>query len=181
MAHAQAVSRPEIFADADEYRFDETREAPCSVHHLIDPGLTAWAISQGVRYLIPSREGAHFMRLSERVFLISLTGGQPLHDDRHLADIDDAAGVSEHTWNFVLDGRDQMLLCEVAPDIYEHFELSEGAFIYMNTMNRHLVSRKDPAAAAYLIQVCGYGPDEGQNALRDIIQTLNNRPLPQAL
>src|SRR3546814_12872363 len=109
--------------------------------------------------MITSREGASFARLAKDVFLIPVFGGQFLHHDRHLSTIskDEAGGFSEHTWNLVAEGSDdQMLVLEVSEKMFEHFTLERGAFIYMNTMNLHMISRKSPNNVVVIVQVEGF-------------------------
>src|SRR3546814_18193994 len=79
--------------------------------------------------------------------------------DLHLSTIskDEAGGFSEHTWNLVAEGSDdQMLVLEVSEKMFEHFTLERGAFIYMNTMNLHMISRKSPNNVVVIVQVEGF-------------------------
>lgn len=111
-------------------------------------------------------EGAQFFRIDPTVFIISVRGGQPLHDDRHLDDMPDTNGYSHDTWNLVIEPSDaQQLLLEVADGMFEHFPLDGQQFIYMNTFNRHAVTRKSPEDFVVLVQVDGFGPDQVEEAI----------------
>lgn len=122
-------------------------------------------------------EGATFLRLASDVFLITVRGAQPLHHDRHLESIEDAAGFSEHTWNLVVVGSsDQQLALEVDQDVFEPFALTQGSLIYMNTANRHMVMRGDPEATTALLQVDGIGPDDADAAIARLREVVKSRP-----
>lgn len=167
--------------DADEYVYDE-RPGPVqdSINEgEIDPDDIAWATMLGLKYARRTNEGATFTRIAPDVFVISVTGGQYLHDDRHLADIPDeeAVGLNEHSWYLVArPSEDQMLLVEVANGIYEHLPFEEDGLLYMNTVNRHMVSRRDPADRVVLVQVCGYRPEQRDDAVERIRDVLAARP-----
>ena len=134
---------------------------------------------QGLSRMIVSREGATFARLAHDVFLIPVIGGQFLHHDRHLESIpnDENGGFSEHTWNLVAEGSDdQMLILEVGQKIFEHFSLERGAFIYMNTMNLHMISRKSPHDVVVIVQVEGFDRTQRDEAMARLAEVLSQRP-----
>jgi hypothetical protein len=167
--------------DTDEYVYDE-RPDPVQdsiIEGEVDPADIAWAEMVGTRNAHRTNEGAVFTRIAPDVFIISVTGGQYLHDDRHLADIpvDQAVGLNEHSWYLVArPSEDQMLLVEVANGIYEHLPFEEDGLLYMNTVNRHMVSRRDPADRVVLVQVCGYRPEQRDDAVERIRDVLAARP-----
>lgn len=180
-----AIADADRLTYGDEYVYDER---PAPVETTITPDQyneddLCWAAGLGIRRAIRTREGATFTRIAEDVFVISVMGGQYLHDDRHLADItgEAAAGLNEHSWYLVaLPSEDQMLIVEVANGIYEHMPFRDGGLLYMNTVNRHLVSRRSPHDMVVLVQACGYGPDEQEGALDRINAVLASRPDPIA-
>lgn len=177
----------EPIADADrlgygeDYAYDE-RPAPiedCIRTGEVDEADMEWASAKGLMHAIATREGATFLRISEDVFIIAVIGGQYLHDDRHLADIpaDKAVGLNEHSWYLVVEpSDDQMLLVEVKEGIYEHMPFRENGLLYMDTVNRHLVSRRSPRDMVVLVQVSGYGQDQRGEAVERIRQVLAARP-----
>lgn len=174
-------------ADADrltwgeEYAYDE-RPAPVEDtlrDGEIDPDDIEWAAMLGLRRMTTSREGATFVRISQDVFVIAVFGGQYLHDDRHLADMsgETAEGLNEHSWYIVAEpSQGQMLLVEVANGIYEHLPFETSGLLYMNTVNRHLVSRRSASDVVVLVQVSGYGPDERDAAVARLAEVLAARP-----
>lgn len=176
-----AIENAERLTLNDEYVHDD-RPAPiqdCVVDGEIDVDDVAWAAALGWRHMITSREGATFVRLSQDVFVIAVRGGQFLHDDRHLMDITGKAaeGANEHSWYLVAQPSDQqMLLAEVAPDVYEHLPFEVDGLLYMNTVNRHLVSRRSPRDVVVLVQVSGYGPEERDEAVARLRDVLAARP-----
>lgn len=136
-------------------------------------------VYQALRLMITTREGATFSRLAPDVSLISVIGGQLLHHDRHLASmsIADGSRPTEHTWNLVIEGSDdQLLLIEVKDKIFEHFSLERGAFIYMNTLNLHMVSRKTPTDTVVIVQVDGFTSSQKDAAMSRLAEVLRARP-----
>lgn len=175
---APAISDAESLDDLDE-RFDPKRPLPVQHEREIDPDDAEWAAHVVLTHLITSREGATFIRFSEDVFGIGVYGGQILHHDRHLADMANAAGFSEHTWNLAVEGGEsQQLLLEVGEDLFTSLPLAPGSFTYMNTANRHAVTRTSPNDTVVLVQVDGFGPDEDDLAFDRIAQVLASRPDP---
>lgn len=145
----------------------------------IDLDDVEWAGMLGLRRMATSREGATFVRISQDVFVIAVVGGQYLHDDRHLADLsgEGAEGLNEHSWYLVAEpSADQMLLVEVAEGIYEHLPFEPSGLLYMNTVNRHLVSRRSPSDVVVLVQVSGHGPGERDAAVARLAEVLAARP-----
>lgn len=137
-------------------------------------------VHQGFARLMTTREGATFARLAHDVFLIPVIGGQCLHHDRHLASMPEheKEGFSEHTWNLVAEGSDdQMLILEVADKMFEHFTLDRGAFIYMNTMNLHMISRKSPKDVTVIVQVAGFNSAQRDEAMKRLAEVLLERPV----
>lgn len=133
-------------------------------------------VYQALRRMITAREGATFSRLAPDVSLISVVGGQFLHHDRHLASISES-GSSEHTWNLVIEGSDdQLLLIEVKDKIFEHFPLERGAFVYMNTLNLHMVSRKSSKDTVVIVQVDGFTSSQKNAAMSRLAEVLKERP-----
>lgn len=150
------------FRDAEESRLDRVLSPEGDVADMID-----WASDAGYRAMIPTREGANFVD-HDGLWLIALEGGQPIHHDRHMTELE--AG-SNHTWNLVCGGDGtQILATEVARDIFNGIPLVEGSLIYLNTTNRHLVTRNDRTDRSVLLQVQGFGPEEGQAALGDMVE-----------
>jgi hypothetical protein len=174
---AVAVSNPETFRSLESEDFDTSRPRPVAHTVEVDGPNADWATFHGYQHIPYSREGAEFLRLAQDVFVIPVRGAQPLHHDRHLADMADQAGFSEHTWNLVVEGcPDQMLVLEVEQDVFEHFPLQAGELIYFNTVNRHMVTRKDPMNVSIIVQVDGFGPNDGLAALARINEVLASRP-----
>lgn len=139
---------------------------------------------QGLTAMIKTREGATFRRIANDVFLIPVIGGQFLHDDRHIAtlDKDERGGFSEHTWNLVIEGSDdQLLLIEIGEQMFEHFTLNRGEFIYMNTMNRHMISRKHPKDVVVIVQVTGFDNSQHEEAMARLTEVLRDRPVATSL
>ena len=171
--------------DTDEYAYDE-RPAPIQDsigEGEVDTADVEWAAMMGSRRNHRVMEGANFTRIAPDVFVISVLGGQFLHEDRHLVDIpeEQAAGLNEHSWYLVArPSADQMLLVEVKEGIFEHMPFEEDGLLYMNTVNRHLVSRRDPSDLVVLVQVCGYGPDQRDEAVERLRDVLAARPDPIA-
>lgn len=181
----ETISNADRLERGEDYVYDE-RPHPledCVVDGEIDRSDVHWASSLGLSRAIRTREGATFTRIAEDVYVISVAGGQYLHDDRHLADMsgDDAIGLNEHSWYLVaLPSPDQMLLVEVANGIYEHLPFQQDGLLYMNTVNRHLVSRRDASDMVVLVQVSGYGPEERDLAVERLREVLASRPDPIA-
>lgn len=108
-----------------------------------------WAEATGLRNLITTREGANFVQRGD-LWVIPLMGGQPIHHDRHI--LHEEKGTS-HTWNIVCSGDgSQMLVTEVAQDMFNHMPIKRGALIYLNTLNRHLVTRNEGTEVCVLLQ-----------------------------
>lgn len=126
-----------------------------------------WASYIGLLHLNTRREGATFVKIADNVFIIGCYGAQYLHHDRHLQDMDDQKGFSHHTWNLVVEPSDhQMLLTEDDDGIFTHHRLNrEDQLIYMNTFNRHMISRTDPFSTVVIVQVDGIPPDRPEDAL----------------
>jgi hypothetical protein len=163
----------------EDEEFDQSKPAPALMSSGIDETLLEWAENIG---LMHSRrnEGAVFTRIAEDVFVISIRGAQPLHHDRHLNGMEDANGFSQDTWNVVASSEptSQKLLCEVGQDVFTTIDLKCGRGFYFNTFNRHAVSRQRPDDVVVLVQVDGYGPQEGPAALKRISEILRDRPEP---
>jgi hypothetical protein len=120
----------------------------CTHEELED--LMDWGEFHGMRKLIALREGANFVQVG-RLWLVPVTGGQPIHHDRHILSEEDG---SSHTWNIVCSGEgDQILVTEVAQDMFNHIPLTRGSIIYLNTLNRHLVSRAAGDETCVLLQM----------------------------
>lgn len=164
----RAVERSGDLRDMDDESYDPTR--PEAFEDALFDEVTRshmdWAADEGSRFVRRAIEGAAFARIAEDAFLIPVTGAQPLHHDRHIADLDDGGGFSEHTWNLVVQGSaSQLLLCENGHGVFEHFPMDKGVLVYMNTINRHALSRRDPTDVCIILQVCGYGPDQRDAAV----------------
>ena len=162
----------------DDESYDASRPQAwedCNVGEIDDDGIR-WAADAGLRFARNGAEGAAFARIAEDAFLIPVVGAQPLHHDRHVADVP-GDGFSEHTWNLVVLGSEtQLLLCENADGVYEHFSMTEGVLVYMNTVNRHMLSRKDPQDVCVILQVTGYGPEERDLAMARMAEIVEARP-----
>jgi hypothetical protein len=175
------IAHAERLTWGEEYVYDE-RPAPVEDalrDGEVDPDDVEWAAMLGLRRMATSREGATFVRISQDVFVIAVSGGQYLHDDRHLADMSGemAEGLNEHSWYIVAEPSEgQMLLVEVAEGIYEHLPFEASGLLYMNTVNRHLVSRRGATDVVVLVQVSGYGPDERDAAVARLAEVLAARP-----
>jgi hypothetical protein len=173
------VERADELSDLDDDEFDVSR--PVATEATFSGDLTEAAIDYalyvGLNNIRPNIEGASFMRLAEDVFVIPVRGAQPLHHDRHLASLPDDIGANEHTWNYCIEGGDsQNLLCEVEPGIFQHFPLVAGAWIYMNSANRHAISRSKRSDSCVIVQVCGYTPEQRELAVARIVEVLEARP-----
>jgi hypothetical protein len=179
-----AIADSERLSFGEDYGYDER---PAPVETRIDDGEVdaadiEWAAAKAL-CAAREREGANFIRLAPDVYVISVRGGQYLHDDRHLADIPEAsaAGLNEHSWYLVVEPSEtQMLLVEVADGIYEHLPFERDGLLYMNTVNRHMVSRRSPHDHVVLVQVCGYEPHQRDEAVARIRDVLAARPHPIA-
>lgn len=175
------IANAERLTWGEEYVYDE-RPAPVQDalrDGEIEPDDVEWAAMLGLRRMTTSREGATFVRISQDVFVIAVSGGQYLHDDRHLADlpVETAEGLNEHSWYLVAEPSEgQMLIVEVANGIYEHLPFHPSGLLYMNTVNRHLVSRRSASDVVVLVQVSGYGPDERDAAVARLAEVLAARP-----
>ena len=155
----------------DEYQY---RDAPTSVceGHLDqnDPQIHAlleWGEHMGLSKLMTMREGANFVQIGN-LWIVPLMGGQPIHHDRHI--LHEKEG-SSHTWNIVCSGEgDQMLVTEVAQDMFNHIPLQRGSSIYLNTLNRHLVSRNIGNEICVLLQHCFPERPSQEDALATMIE-----------
>ena len=173
------IERAEQLAFLENDEFDPSRPTAfeACLEGEIDSDATSWATNAAWRFARTDIEGAAFARIAEDVFLIPVRGAQPLHHDRHLGSVAEDVGVSEHTWNLVVSGTEsQMLISEVGHDVFEHFPMSPGVLVYMNTVLRHMVTRRDPTDLCTIVQVCGYGPDERDGAVARIAEVLAARP-----
>ena len=166
----------------DDDQFDEAQ--PKSSVWNVPSGIIGsddqeWASYIGLLHLNTRREGASFIRLSDNVFIIGCYGAQYLHHDRHLREMDDKAGFSHHTWNLVVEPSDsQLLLTEDGDGIFTHHRLDRtDQMIYMNTFNRHMVSRTDPGGTVILVQVDGIGPEHPEQAFAAIAAACANRTM----
>jgi len=125
-----------------------------------------WAENIGFKAIITSREGAAFV-FKGKLSIIALYGGQPIHHDRHMMQYGED---KNHTWNIICSGgENQIPLTEIKQDIFNHITMRRGSVIYLNTTNRHLVSRKEGDEQCILLQIDGYGPDEKELALSAIV------------
>lgn len=178
-----AIERADELRRLEDDQWDPTRPPPREEWASVDDDDCRWSASVGWHFA-RSNEGATFVRLSEDVFVIPVRGAQPLHHDRHLAEIPDeqAAGFSEHTWNLVVlggEGTDaSSLMLEVGDQTFRSYPLTPGAFIYFDTVNRHAVAPRDPGDLMVIVQVDGYGPDEGELAQARLRQVMAARPDP---
>ena len=151
--------------DDDEYAYEECPDSFLDgpIQHRDD--MLEWAENEGMRRLINTREGATFVQYG-KIWLIALYGGQPIHHDRHMSDLEDG---SQDTWNIVARGNpDQMLVTEVAQDIFNHIPLEKRSAIYLNTTNRHLVTRTHGNEVSILLQIHGYGPEQRAEAMHEM-------------
>lgn len=146
--------------DEDEYRYHDapdSHDAGSVDEERPDLAeMMEWAEAEGMRTLRTTREGANFTRYGD-LWVVPVYGGQPIHHDRHILDQEEG---SSHTWNLVCAGEgDQMLVTETAQDMFNHMPLSRGRFIYLNTLNRHLVTRHAGNEICVLLQM--QFPEEG--------------------
>lgn len=153
----------------DEDDFDSSRALPVEVPGLIvieDEDLE-WVEHVGLKSLDSRQtEGAVFTRIADNVFIIAVLGAQILHEDRHLGDMDDARGFSHDTWNLVASySEGQFLLLEIEDRVFETYALDGPSMIYMNTYNRHALTRKNPNDRVILLQADGFGPDQMDDAM----------------
>ena len=148
--------------DLDEYEYDDTQPPSRTGSIVEDDELLDWIGYHGLQRMRLFGEGATFNPI-DKAWLVTVTGAQYLHHDRHVDNIED---ISAHTWNLIahVDG-DQMLLCENGHLQFEHFEFIRGQMIYLNTTNLHMVSRKDPSSTMIMMQVSHLGPDDEQEAI----------------
>lgn len=163
----------------DEDDFDSSRPTPVEVPGLLvleDDDLD-WVENIGLRSLSDRwTEGAVFTRIDAQVFIIAVRGSQILHEDRHLDDMDDPKGFSHHTWNFVASPSDgQFLLLEVADRVFETYALNGPSMIYMNTYNRHALTRKSANDNVVLLQADGFGPDQMDDAMAAMREAVAKR------
>ena len=172
---------PTLPCHADDDQHDPTRPEPIgsALDGRIDEDDLEWASHVGLSSMRRINEGAEFVRLAEDVFVITVRGAQPVHHDRHVSLIPngEARGFSEHTWNVVAEPSDgQQLLCEFVQDGYAGFALDRDALVYMNTTNRHALSRRSPHDVVVIVQVDGYGPDDEEAAVARLAAVLAARP-----
>lgn len=178
-----AVERADELRRLEYDEWDPSRPEPVESWADVSDDDCRWASSIGWRYA-RHNEGAVFVRLSQDVFVIPVRGAQPLHHDRHLADIpdDQAAGFSEHTWNLVVmapEGTDAAsFMLEVGEQTYRNYPLTPGALIYANILNRHAVAPRDPGDLTVIIQVDGFGPEDGDKAEARLREVMALRPEP---
>ncbi|AXK44095.1 hypothetical protein [Erythrobacter aureus] len=174
-----AVENAHLFEDLEDDEFDPSRPAPVELLvRNIDPEDKEWATHHGLSKMRRANEGASFLAVTPDVQIISVRGAQPLHHDRHIAWAD-LPYSSEHTWNLVVEPSDgQMLVLETSKENFEHFRLVEDAFIYFNTSNGHMVTRKQEGDQVVIAQVQGFGPHEAEAALTRLKAVLSARPTP---
>lgn len=176
-----AIERASELSLLDDDQWDASRPAPVEDWASTEGDDCEWAASIGWRFA-RTNEGATFVRIAPDVFIIPVRGAQPLHHDRHLAEIPDeqSAGFSEHTWNLVVlapEGTDAAsLMLEVGDQTFRSYPLVPGAFVYMNTVNRHAVAPRDPGDLTVIVQVDGYGPDQAREAEARLREVLSIRP-----
>ena len=154
----------------DEYSYQEAPASGCDGQ--LDEGreeihaIMEWGEHMGLSRMMRTREGANFIRIGS-LWIIPLMGGQPIHHDRHILSEENG---SNHTWNIVCCGEgDQMLVTEVEQDMFNHMPLVRGSAIYLNTLNRHLVSRTSGREVCVLIQHAFPDRPEPQKALDTMI------------
>ena len=138
-----------------------------------------WAEYQGTKNFRMGCEGAWFINLGFMTEIIGCRGGQFLHHDQHLIEHskdNPDLPMSEHTWNLIVTDSDQMLVCENGPNMFEHFSLTRGNFIYFNNFHRHMVTRKDPLDTAIMVQICGFNENQGEEALTALKAVLQAKP-----
>lgn len=124
-----------------------------------------WATYHGYNQIIPGREGSHFKKYGN-IWIIAVVGAQPIHHDRHIQDEDGTAD----TWNFVIESDDdQSLVTEIGRDIFNHIHLENNTMVYLNTHNRHLLTRKTGKEVTILVQITGYAKDSQEEALKSIL------------
>ena len=142
----------------------QDNENIAEIHEMME-----WAAQRGRKELITTREGACFTSCHWKdLWLISLYGGQPIHHDRHMSE--NGTPENQHTWILVCSrNQGQMLITEIAPDIFTHIPLEKGTLIYLNTTNRHLVSRLQGNEVSVMLQVQGFDDQEGMEALEAML------------
>lgn len=62
-----------------------------------------------------------------------------------------------------------MLVTEIAQDMFNHMSLSRGRFIYLNTLNRHLVTRNTGREVCVLLQMQFPAEGDADQALATMI------------
>lgn len=152
----------------EEYAYEPSADSFAS-HNATDDlsEMMEWAEIEGHRRLITTREGAHFIQYGE-LWIIALYGGQPIHHDRHISEMEEG---SHDTWNIVCSGEgDQILVTEIAQDMFNHMPMTSGSVIYLNTTNRHLVSRSNGTEISIMLQIQGYGPDQREQAIEAMLK-----------
>jgi hypothetical protein len=148
---------------------------PASLATSFDPeswDAVEWARQAGLRACWQRvGEGATFVDLGDRCWLLGMKGAQFLHSDRHMADV--APEQEGHCWNAVVEADgDQMLLVRETEHAYRHHRLEVGSLVYFNTYQPHLVSRSAPDDACVIVQVGGIGPDEPDRAVEEMGRAL---------
>jgi hypothetical protein len=119
-------------------------------------------------------EGASFVDVGERCWILGMKGAQPLHSDRHMLRV--APDQQGHCWNAVVEADgDQMLLVKETLHGYRHHPLRVGALVYFNTYQPHLVSRDGAQDSCVIVQVGGIGPDNPESAVAAMRAALERR------
>ena len=162
----------------DDYAYDEREPKSRSGEPIqADEEIMDWVEYKGLTGERRYNEGAIFLALGNNdAHIIAVHGAQVIHHDRHIDDLN-VEGSNQHsnkTWNLVVSGDgEQMLLSEVAQDQFIHFPLKRGKMIYLETVNRHLVSRESPDDVCVMLQVQGFGPDQQDEAYERMIEVYN--------
>lgn len=126
-----------------------------------------WQLMRKIQGQDPGRQGAWMIKVEEHVWIMGVRGWQPSHHDRHMIALH--GWDATHTWNHVLTGDGSQMLClAIEEGCYEHLPMETGATFYFNTSNPHHVSRRDASDLCMIVQVCGFGPDDKEDALNEI-------------
>lgn len=116
--------------------------------------------------------------------LLVLRGSVHLHDDRHMLETT-APESFQHTWNWVIakdseyDDQSMALLMEVSEaGDFHHAMLDVHSLIYMNSVNRHMVTMPlvDGKIQTVILQLQGYGPDQLDEVQKRLCQLLDENP-----
>lgn len=144
-------------------------------HRLVEDGLALTSAAYG------ASRATIWHALTPDSSLLVIQDSVHLHDDRHMLDTT-APESYQHTWNWVMasaseySDQSMALLMEVSEaGDFRHAELLPGNLIYMNTINRHMVTKPVDACSirVVILQLYGYGPDqleEVQNRFRQILE-----------